>query len=45
MPSIELTADFLATLPERLPARGVVCFFDTELKGFLLVTFPPNLEP
>ena len=36
MPSLALTANLLATLPERLPARGVVCFFDTELKGFLL---------
>lgn len=36
MPSCELTADFLTTLPARLPCQGVVCFFDTELKGFLL---------
>jgi len=36
MPTLALTADFMATLSARLPARGAVCYFDTELKGFVL---------
>lgn len=36
MPAQALTTEFLASLRERLPATGSVCYFDTELRGFLL---------
>jgi len=36
MPSQPLTAEFVASLPGRVPAAGAVSYFDTEIKGFLL---------
>jgi len=36
MPAQALSTEFLATLPGREPASGAVCYFDTEIKGFLL---------
>ncbi|MFN3981192.1 MAG: tyrosine-type recombinase/integrase [Caldilinea sp.] len=36
MPTIVLTQAFLAQLEAVVPERGAVCFFDAELKGFLL---------
>ena len=36
MPAQALSTEFLATLPGCEPASGTVCYFDTEIKGFLL---------
>lgn len=36
MPSQALTAEFVASLPGRVPAAGAVSYFDLEIKGFLL---------
>ena len=36
MPAQALSAEFLATLPGRVPASGGVYYFDTEIKGFML---------
>ena len=36
MPVVTLTTEFLATLPRRKPTSGSVCYFDTEIKGFML---------
>lgn len=36
MPTQTLTADFLASLPARVPNKGSVLYFDTEIKGFAL---------
>ena len=36
MPAQALSTAFLATLPGCEPASGAVCYFDTEIKGFLL---------
>ena len=36
MPAQALTTEFLTTLPGREPESNAVCYFDTEIKGFLL---------
>ncbi len=36
MPTQAFTAEFLASLPERQPSRGMVCYFDSEVRGFML---------
>lgn len=36
MPSRAITTEFLATLPSMKPASGMICYFDTELRGFML---------
>ena len=36
MPAQALTSEFLVTLPGREPETNAICYFDTEIKGFLL---------
>lgn len=36
MPAQALSTEFLTTLPGCEPVSGAVCYFDTEIKGFLL---------
>ena len=36
MPAQALTSEFLVTLSGREPETNAICYFDTEIKGFLL---------